>query len=238
MAVSQQLLVIYHNKTRRGEGKRLPMARSRRHCAERRDSEGKLIMTARRTASIGSADTAYGTDLRGLYGGGGCAAAEPGAGRRDPAVVPRRLSGALRRRADRRQCRTAMSAAQSGEPVVALPDRCQRDRGRGRAQPVRRLAGQAGAFAGDGSADDAARGGRADASLLRRRFPRLVSRRGSGRRQGDWRAWPTTRRASRRLAARRWRRLAAVGRRRRTRAKLLPGTLAAPAQRVGYCSAR
>ena len=201
------------------------MARSRRHCADETRQRGKAHHDGTATASIGSADTAYGTDLRGLYGGGGRAAAEPGAGRRDPAVVPRRLSGALRRRADRRQCRAAMSAAQSGEPVVALPDRRQRNRGRGRAQPVRRLAGQTGTLAGDGSADGAARGGRADASLLRRRFPRLVSRRGPGRRQGDWRAWPTTRRASRRLAGRRWRRLAAVGRRGRRWAKLPPGTL-------------
>ena len=160
------------------------MTPSRRHCAHGRDSEGKLIMTARPLHPLVRL-----TLLAGLI----CVAFTGAAGAQQPSQAQ---ADAIRQscRGDYQahcagvptggSCRAAMSAAQSGEPVVALPDRCQRDRGRERAAR-RCLAGQAGTLTGDGSADDAARGGRADASLLRRRFPRLVPRRGSGRRQGD-----------------------------------------------------
>jgi hypothetical protein len=144
---------------------------------------GKAHHDGTASASFGSADTDRGADLRSPDGAGGRATPVPGADGRNPAVVPWRLSGALRRRADRRQCRAAMSAAQSGEPVAALPNRRQRNRGRGRAQPALHcLPGWTATFVV--GPDGSARTGGDDASCLRRRFPRVMSRRAPGGRQG------------------------------------------------------
>ena len=113
------------------------------------------------------------------------AAAEPGAGQRDPAVLPRRLPDLLRERAARRLSLPRMPQPKCAELVARLPAGGERDRrrravgaeSRSGTGPGRPRYGRTRAGAPSAAADDAAAGAGSDTPRLRPGFSHLLRRR-------------------------------------------------------------